>query len=235
VIYRYVTSRLSAPIIYYLKHWPQTLAVLALCFAPGRLSADPVLYSNLGPGNSFGGGAYSTGSFNGTTFITTAGGNLATVSVDIFANQFAPAVISVALYTDSSGLPGIPLETWTATFPSAEGTPPLTTLISLQHPLLTTDTRYWFVALPASVGVNWFWNNQGVNGGLWVGTTLDGISQGFPDSPTPAIQLTAVPEPISANLLLLGCVALLAMHIARKREWLLISEDNPRKEPVRVH
>lgn len=196
--------------------WLRAIALLAFCLIPAALSASTILYSDLDPANYFVSGSYNTGSFNGTVFTTTGGGNLTAVSLAIAVNQSSPAALTLGLYTDSFGQPGAQLESWTATFPGANN-PPITNLASLQNPFLTAGKQYWLVASPASVGVVWVFNNQGINGGLWVGTSLNGMSQRFAGSPTPAIQLNGVPESGSAILAGVCCLGLIAIHTMRKR------------------
>ena len=189
-----------------------SIALLAVCLTPAGLSASTILYSDFDPANYSVSGAYNTGSFNGTTFTTTGGGILGAVLLAVAVNQSSPAALTLGLYADSSGQPGALLESWTITFPGANN-PPITNLASLQNPFLTAGKQYWLVAAPASVGVVWVFNNQGIVGGLGGGTSLNGMSQHFASSPAPAIQLNAVvPEPGSAILAGLGCIAMIAMR-----------------------
>ena len=201
----------------------QAIVLLASCLLPAALSASSILYTTFDPAGYHVNGGYNTSGFNGTTFKTTGGGNLSTVSLAVAVNQSSPASLTLGLYADSSGRPAALLESWTSTFPGANN-PPITILLSSQHPALASGAQYWLIAQPASAGVIWVFNNQGVPGGLWVGLGLAGMSQVFASYPEPAIQLDAfdsVPEPVSGNLVGLGCLALMGLHATCKRRSIL--------------
>ncbi len=205
------------------RFWCQAFA-LTFCLTPAELSAGAILYSNFGLGNGFHDGYTSTSGFLGTTFTTIGGGNLAAVALPLFVNQLSPAQLTLGLYADSSGHPGALLESWTTTFLGTSNaiflasSAPVSTLVSVNNPLLTTGTPYWFVVSPSEVGVNWVLNNQGVNGGSWCcASSITGLTDGFPNNPTPTIALTATttPEPISAMMGGLGCFALIGLRLIR--------------------
>jgi hypothetical protein len=122
---------------------------------------------------------------------------LTSILIPIESNADFAYPDSIGLYEDSSGQPGTLLESWTALLPAAGNVAPLTDLTSLENPLLTAGTQYWLLIDAPTVGVIWELNNQGVNGGLWGGISLDEIVQTAAFNATPAIQLnaTAVPEP----------------------------------------
>ena len=195
--------------------------ILALCLSwllCGELHAG-IIYSNLGPGDTFIINRDYDSNFNvmATTFVTTSGGNLGDISTPIFSLH---SPVTFGLYTDSGGSPGTLLESWSATVPGFPGV--LTTLTSVPHPLLSADTPYWFV-IPLTAAqkdeVAWYWNNQGLNGGVWAGN-LNALLQFSPASPVPAIQLAsiaALPEP-SVLLLVAGGLPALAFWRANRRK-----------------
>jgi hypothetical protein len=183
--------------------------ILALGGISAHLSAG-TLYSNLGPGNTFGGSTYGCGSgcggFFSTTFTTTAGGQLASIQVPLF-NPNGAVNVTVGLYTNSGGEPGTPLESWTIALTTS---PQLITINSVATPTLSSGTQYWFViTLPGGNAViNWPQNSQNVLGGAWNGATLTGQTQSNNGSPTPAIQLLSPPPagtPLPSTLLLTLC------------------------------
>jgi hypothetical protein len=61
------------------------------------------------------------------------------------------------------------------------------------HPLLSSGTKYWFVmSLGTKNAVYWWYNDQGVTGGLWSHTTLDPLYQANAGLPAPGIQVNSV-------------------------------------------
>jgi hypothetical protein len=183
------------------------LIVLALYGLPAQLSAG-IIYNNVGggfPGDSP--GSYNFGGpngFEGTTFISTGGGNLSTISLDL-GGSVSP--ITGGLYTNSAGEPGTLLESWTFAQPiSPISPPPLTTLTSAVHPLLSSGTQYWFVvSLPnTGQGEGLFENDTAVAGGVWTGFAINTLTQSFASGPAVAIQVTSTPEPTTMLLVLSG-------------------------------
>ncbi len=184
-----------------------------LCLVPA-LSAG-IIYSNIGagfPGDSP--GHYGIDGriwpFIGTTFTTTAGGELSSIVTDLSYPSGPMTPFTVGLYANASGQPGVSLESWNdVTVPGGSSCcPPVTTFTSVLHPLLTPGTQYWFVMSLRGKIVDWFENDQGVNGGIWFGSTVDDLSQGFATSATPGIQLDSVPEPSAGGLLIVGSLIL---------------------------
>lgn len=190
----------------------RSLIVLAICWMPALLSAG-VIYSNVGagfPGDTPGFPASST-LFVGTTFTTSGGGNLSSISTDLAANP--TSTLGVGLYTNSSGEPGTLLESWSITVPIYTGSlTPVTTFASVLHPLLSSGTQYWFVVSSPNNTINWAQNDKAVNGGLWSSmSSVNTLSQVLPNSPTPGIQLNSIPEPVSGLLLATGTLMLMGM------------------------
>lgn len=111
--------------------------------------------------------------------------------------------MTAGLYTDVYSRPAALLESWTVpVIPTCCGSvpaavPPVTTLVSVLHPLLTPGTRYWFVMnLGTQNTVYWWYNDQGINGGLWNHTSLDPLYPANSSLPAPGIQLNSdQPQP----------------------------------------
>jgi hypothetical protein len=174
------------------------VTLLSSLMAAAPLRAD-TLYTDLGPGDSWNSfSAYVGGAFLGTTFTVTTSGFLENILLPVESNADFANIDSVGLYEDSSGQPGTLLESWAALLPAEGSVPPLTDLTSLENPLLSAGTQYWLVIDAPLSGVIWDLNDQGVNGGAWSGTSLDGMSQMFSADATPAVQLTSMPEPSNA-------------------------------------
>jgi len=188
------------------------LPVVALCWIPAHAAT---IYSNVGagfPGDSS--ALYTTaGTFFGTTFTTTGGGNLNTLSLDI---EGTTSPVTVGLYANSAGEPGTLLESWSATIPIGTGfpAPALTTLTSILNPSLSVATQYWVVLTQASANqIDWFGNDTSVAGGVWAGSAIGSLGQSFATGLTPGITLTstapAVPEPTTWVLLSAPLIAML--------------------------
>jgi hypothetical protein len=188
------------------------LPVLVLCWIPAHAAT---IYSNVGggfPGDSP--ISYSTqATFFGSTFTTTSGGNLNTLSLDVLATT-SPVTITVGVYANSAGEPGTLLESWSATIPTTGSPPALTTLTSILNPSLSAATQYWVVLTQASASqIVWFGNDTSTAGGIWSGSPIGSLSQFFATSAAPGIVLTStvptVPEPTTWVLLAAPLAAML--------------------------
>jgi hypothetical protein len=195
-----------------------TLALSALsilCLTPVNLSAG-VLYSNISsafPGKSVNTQFSIDNAFAGTPFTTIGSGSLASIVIALSQTTGSPAV-TAGLYTDVYSNPGALLESWTIpVIPTCCGNvpasvPPLTTLTSVLHPQLYSGTRYWFVMnVGAKNSVYWWYNDLGVNGGLWSHTTLNPLYQGNSTAAMPGIQLNSVQPQSPARTGVLSHVA----------------------------
>jgi len=189
-------------------------ALLALGFGAAKPLRANTIYNNFGPSNSFlVNRSYETNfDFMATTFVTTGGGDLGTILMPIFSLN---SPVSFGLYTSSGGQPGALLEDWSVPVPGFPAQ--FVTLTSVLNPFLSSGTQYWFVITLTNAQKNklaLYQNNQGVTGGVWAGSSLNGLIDFEPGSPAPAIQLnsastSATPEPASvflfgSGLLLLG-------------------------------
>jgi hypothetical protein len=200
-----------------------TLSVAALlCFTGSSFAG--VIYSNLGPGNSFGGdytSVHPTLPFSDAVrFVAGTSGALADVLVPV---GDVNGLLTFDLYQDSGGQPGTLLESWTnVTVPTDPLIPTLLSLTSAAQPFLSSGTQYWFVATSApivvspSFGLFWSASTQVSSGGFW-SSTNGGPFTGSVDLVPPAIRLdsnSAAPEP--ATWAMLGC-GLLGLVVRRRR------------------
>jgi sugar lactone lactonase YvrE len=172
------------------------LAISCIAFSSAAASAG-VIYSNIGtgfPGDS--NGAYNAGvTFEGTSFTTTSAGTLFSLE---FVVKGTTSPVTVGLYTNSGGQPGTLLESWSAVVPVGTSFPPpaATILTSVVRPSLSAATQYWLVFTQSSEDqVTWFANDEGVAGGIWGGSSITTLSQGFSDAAAPGIQLNTAPPP----------------------------------------
>src|SRR5581483_10621370 len=113
--------------------------------------------------------------------------------------------LTISLNSDSSGLPGSAIETFTYSDSGLGnfGDPnPLVSLTSLTHPLLNAGTTYWLTVVDSAGNdaVVWNWNQTGDSSST--ATSLDGGATWANAGLTPgAYQLNDVPEPASVMLL----------------------------------
>jgi len=148
------------------------LAALALLgVAPVR--AD-VVFSNLGPGDSFGPGFLSVrgpsaagGERNIAQRFTVTGGDFIFTSAELALRSFtAPSPLTIRLMEDAGGLPGATLETMQVTVPAGAS---LVTAASATNPLLLNGQTYW-IGTDAGTDAGdhfqraWHLNNQGQSG-----------------------------------------------------------------------
>jgi hypothetical protein len=187
----------------------------------GQHCAGTILYSNFSstyPFPSPGGNTYA-GNYFGTAFTTTAGGLLGTVTLGLSDNEEVPVTGQVAgLYTDSGGEPGTLLESWTVSVPLDPGG--LVTLTSTTNPAILSGTTYFLVFTNEAYSVEWYENDTSVLGGIWIGSTLTGLSEDLTSSPALGIELTSVssvPEPATGTLVAAGVLALGILRFAFPR------------------
>ncbi len=210
----------------------------ALCLAPATLSAS-VIYSNISgsfPGKSVSNQFAISNGYVGTTFVTTGSGTLASIETALY-RSFGLGPVTVGLYTDHYGAPSVLLETWTvplipqccANVPAVM--PPAITFTSVQHPVLSAATKYWFVAnLGTANSVFWWFNDESVTGGWWVNNKVSPLNPGAEGSPTPGIQLNAVQVQPPSRIGVLS-------HIAAGGGWttvITLANTSPTAVPVIV-
>jgi len=206
-----------------------SLATLALT-APSAARAD-IIFTNLGPGNSFDFGSANPVGFDFFTgdrdaqadsFLPLADAILTRLAIGLTA--FAgtnTAPVTVALAANAGNLPGFVIESWTIPVGglSGFGAPSLPLfLTSILHPTLSFGTRYWVTA-SGGVADPIAWNLTLLNDANPTATSVDGgvVWNRLGLSPG-AVQLegSIVPEPASLVLVATG-LAVIAGFVRRRR------------------
>lgn len=210
--------------------WARRLAlVLMLIFGSAGAAQGAVLYSNLGPGDSYftSAGTYpvwnlSSGGFihRAASFTVPGSGTVQFGSAELgFHLQNGSNSANVRLAADASGLPGSTIESINITLPAPSATPGLVTATSATNPTLTAGSTYWIIASVnfAQTMATWGPNSTGAMGGNATRTNfMNGqwISQG--PSGVPSLRVNSlVPEPSTALCAMLG-LALMA-GVRRRR------------------
>jgi len=182
------------------------------------LFAEPqfagVIYSNLGPGQTFSSSTVGTivpcpppmfgpcPASYGQEFTPTASYTLDQIDIAGTTNFFS--IHSLTLAADSGGLPGAAIES----LQFAAGTDTLLVATSATHPLLLAGTTYWVWSGFVYGLDQWNLNSTGATGGRAIDVS-SWASQGT--STQLAIEITgtaAVPEPASGLIAFLGLAAL---------------------------
>jgi hypothetical protein len=193
--------------------------------------ADAVIFSNLGPGNSYNGGAgRSLGDPGDGDYVTL--GNAFTVgatSMNLSAIDVAAGLLrgtnqlTIDLDADSGGSPGAVIESFTIknampvfTTVSMDN---LVTATSVLHPLLTAGTQYWVVLSVPDDGSTWAaWNLNSTGDTGPVVISHDGV-MGDPQTITRgAMEIlgqSSVPEP--STLVMLGTSGVVLLAFGRGR------------------
>jgi hypothetical protein len=197
----------------------QVLLVGAAFNCPSPVEAS-VIYSNLGPNDSFSTtpGVYPIWNLVSGGFIDRAASFTVPGLQDVlfgsaelgFHLQSGNNAASVHLAADDAGLPGAVIETINILLPAPSATPTIVTATSNTNPTLTAGLTYWIIAsmqVPGSMAT-WGPNNTGALGGNATRTNFQNgqwFSQGpggVPSLRVNSAEPAAVPEP--ASLLLLG-------------------------------
>ncbi len=156
-----------------------------LTFSNGQPTSISTVYSNLQSDGSYAstlswtfGYEQSLNRMVSVAFPFTPMTSTSLNMIDVgLAPQNQGGTIVVELHADSSGGPGNLLESWSSAIPqSGTSTAPLTRLISVQHPLLSSLNTYWIVATSSSNGGSGGWYtvagdytliNRSINQGAW--------------------------------------------------------------------
>lgn len=205
------------------------LGLLALLLTfPVKSSADTILSSNLGPGNSYDPSAGRTvyGSLRqAMPFVPSESADLSQIVIALSQYSSVTTTALVTLYTDNNGLPGSVMESWSLTGLPIFGSTSTTVQILNASPgvLLSGGTTYWLVAAaPLATDVStsavWVVNSTGAMGyAVYSGATWYKypFKQGaFAVMGTP----TAVPEPSAFILLGCGLLGLLLFRRSRHQQ-----------------
>ena len=201
--------------------------VLALC-SEGAARADPVVFSNFGPGMTF--NTAQAWNVSGINFFAgrvvaqsfTPSANFTLNSLQLAMGIIdGPNILQVMLMTSSGGLPGTIVETITLTNAVAPiGTGGIVIANSALNPLLSAGTQYWIVAFAPDDNTLMGWNLS--LGDFSSPVLLNGShSVNGPwefSGPRGAFQVNGALVPEPATLLLLSLpLALLALK-RRKRK-----------------
>ncbi|MGA2068389.1 MAG: PEP-CTERM sorting domain-containing protein [Thermoguttaceae bacterium] len=211
------------------------LAVVAFgaILGPVGSSEAGVIYSTLGPGDTYAGNlglevGYNSSNdwvpacaFTPATTVSFEEMDLA-VGYDVGHGGMENSIV-VQLRADNSGAPGSVLEAFTFTNLPVFGSVSSGNLRvgdSVLHPELVAGTQYWVTVLPGAAGASDAWNlssptvdgllTGSSNGGSTWGAAIDGQQAGF------RIDGSAVPEPSTLALLGVGALGL-AVYAWRKR------------------
>jgi hypothetical protein len=198
------------------------LAALLLVVAIGcasRLNAA-VIYSNLGPNDSFftSPGTYpvwnlTSGGFihRAASFTVPGSQNVQFGSADLGLHlQTGTNSANVTLAANGSGnLPGATIESINISLPPPSANPTIVTATSNTNPTLTPGTTYWIVASVNFPGTMATWgpNNTGALGGNATRTNFQNgqwFDQGPGGVPSLRVNSREIPEPVTCALIAIG-------------------------------
>jgi hypothetical protein len=205
------------------------IALIAL-FCRTSAEASTIVFSNLGPGNSYNGsGAYvisgSTTIFGdldqGSQFVPSQTVTLDSIEAALTYDR-GPNAMELWLMSDDAGVPGSILESFSFTnLPPFDSTSTaLAVGTSASHPLLMAGTQYWVIAsTDGDTRGDFNLNSTGdtgdvvrMDGGSWI--LFNAQAAAFRVSGTEA---APVPEPVS--IVLLGSGLVVSTARALKRRW----------------
>jgi hypothetical protein len=206
------------------------LAALLAAVAIGcasRLNAA-VIYSNLGPNDSFftSPGTYpvwnlTSGGFihRAASFTVPGSQNVQFGSADLgFHLQTGTNSANVTLAANGSGnLPGATIESINISLPPPSANPTIVTAVSNTNPTLTPGTTYWIVASVNFPGTMATWgpNNTAATGGNATRTNFQNgqwFNQGPGGVPSLRVNSREIPEPATFVLIALGMACVAAMR-----------------------
>jgi hypothetical protein len=196
------------------------LAVAIGCAA--RLEAA-VIYSNLGPNDSFftSPGTYPVWNLTSGGFIHRAASFTVPGSQPVqfgsadlgFHLQNGTNSANVTLAANGTGnLPGATIESINISLPAPSANPTIVTATSNTNPTLTPGTTYWIIASVNFPGTMATWgpNNTGAQGGNATRTNFQNgqwFNQGPGGVPSLRVNSFEIPEPTACALVAIGLVA----------------------------
>jgi hypothetical protein len=205
------------------------VAVLATMVVLGGVaarptSADTVLYSNFGPGNSYDPNSeFMLSSLQqlGFSFTTPKGASAKVTKIEIAAALTAQQnFISLSLVPDDNGKPGFGGQIYSLS--GALQPPPgsVITFTASTEQVLAPNTRYWLLATMQGFGseAEWFLNPTGAMGMEAVGNYPSdwNIFSGTIGAFAVLGAQNAVPEPSSLTLMAIGAAVLLGAGLRRR-------------------
>jgi hypothetical protein len=209
-----------------------TLAFAALALVvPSTASAD-LVFSNLGPGNTFNTAAANPVGFDffsgdqdaqADSFLPLINSFLTSLTIPLSSFvQTNTAPVTVALRSSIGGLPGGVLESWIiapGTLPTFGGSVGLTQLTSVLHPAMATGTQYWVTVFGGAADPV-AWNLTNTADANPTATSVNGGATWNKLGLTPgALRLdgTVAPEPTSLVLTATALVGLVSFTRRRKK------------------
>ena len=201
-----------------------TVSLLSGFLIASRADANPIVFSNLGPGGTYDGSSgWIVGEIGhdfdqATSFVVNTTAKLDFLELGV-GFEGGTNALTVWLMTDDGGLPRTIIESFqlfnVPTFGSSSTL--LTTATSALHPWLLTATVYW-VAVSATQPQSLFAWNWNVTGDLGIAGRIDEgpwVANGTPGGLAPlagALRVTAVSEPISILLFATSVAAVSLRH-----------------------
>lgn len=213
---------------------PVAIVVAGFLSAGARPLEAAVLYTNLGPGDSFSatdswavtGPVTSNGTSSiGVQFVPTASGNVGSIDVGFFQDEASSAsdIIFELRADNGSDAPDYgsgPLDVLTLSGTGIPETPALYNVSSTLFPFLTAGTSYWIVANTSGRGFfGWNQTDPIVNGNLYVDTT-DNPPAGngaVSGEVLATLRVNAVPEPSTMALAVVGLGVLVVYRRKSRR------------------
>lgn len=205
--------------------------LLAAAFARTEPLEAAVIYSNLGPNDSFSTtpGTYPVWNLTSGGFIERAAAftvpgsqNVQFGSADLgFHLQTGTNSAAVKLAADASGVPGAIIESININLPAPSANPTIVTAVSNTNPTLIAGTTYWIIASVNFPGTMATWgpNTTNTGGGNATRTNFQN-GQWFAQPPfgqgSMRIRSFEIPEPAACALLAIGLATLLGIRSSRK-------------------
>ncbi|HEX2474607.1 MAG TPA: choice-of-anchor R domain-containing protein [Lacipirellulaceae bacterium] len=202
--------------------------LLAVVFSCGQRLEAAVIYSNLGPNDSFftSPGTYpvwnlTSGGFihRAASFTVPGSQNVQFGSADLgFHLQTGTNSANVTLAANASGnVPGATIESINISLPPPSANPTIVTAVSNTNPTLLAGSTYWIVASVNFPGTMATWgpNNTGALGGNATRTNFQNgqwFNQGPGGVPSLRVNSFEIPEPAACALLAIGLASVVTFR-----------------------